>query len=149
MFRHFILIIVLSFPSTLHACLCAEFRTLKENIALYPVIAHIRIEKTFLTDDSAYVDGAKVFYKKVRHELKIIELFKGSQIKTLIEYDGNSSCEIGMKEGEEWILFAELDTTSNSYFVAACNPSRHFTNARGNKSWKLQRKILKELRRSR
>jgi len=139
MVRFIVYTIALVFPAALQACICANLRTLKENIALYPFIAHVRIEKTFFTNDTSYVDGkmSVTYDLRVNHAIRIIELFKGTPFSTLTEYDVNSSCEIGLKEGEEWILFAEFDTSSNSYFIAACNPSEPFRNSRGERHWNI------------
>ena len=148
MHRALLLLLILILPSAMHACICAEIRTLKEDVLSYTFIARIQVQKTFLTEDSGFDGNIKVFFKRVNHEIKILELFKGDSIKTLVEYDVSSSCEIGLKEGEEWILFAQRHTVTESYFIAACNPSMPFMNARGEKNWKLQKRIKKEIRRS-
>jgi antitoxin component YwqK of YwqJK toxin-antitoxin module len=134
-----LLLICLSFgiASAAHACLC-DIRPLKEYIEHYPFIAHVRVTQKLDGRDLLRKGLSLNEYIKIAPVLKIeiIELFKGSDsLKAITEYDVYSSCAIGVRAGEEWIIFAAYDENKRIFYIEACNPSASYRNTRGERWW--------------
>jgi antitoxin component YwqK of YwqJK toxin-antitoxin module len=125
--------------NTAKACLC-DLRPLKENAEQFPFIAHVRIVQKLGVQDTVYYKKESITNIRYRGApvlvMEIMELFKGSDtLRTIVEYDVNSSCEIGVNEGEEWIIFAEYFDRTKVWGIAACTPSVQYRNKKGERRW--------------
>lgn len=133
-----LLIAILCCASQANACIC-DTPPLEEITKKAPFIAHVKI----LYNEQGIGNSAT-------RPIRIIELFKGDSVKKIREYDMNSSCEVGLQPGEEWILFAYYDSIKKIYSVGACTASRMLKNKDGERgstwSWGQLDGTLKFLR---
>jgi antitoxin component YwqK of YwqJK toxin-antitoxin module len=138
MFRILLICVSLVVASVAQACLC-DIRPLKEYIEYFPFIAHVRVtQKVGDKEELSKVHGQVRFHYKQAPVLviEIVELFKGNDsVKSITEYAVNSSCEIGVEEGEEWIIFGEYHETTKNYYISACSPSTRYRNQEGERRW--------------
>jgi antitoxin component YwqK of YwqJK toxin-antitoxin module len=127
-----LLIPFLCYALSSNACIC-DIRPLDESIKNYPFIAHVKIlyEPKGIDTSLRLEDTWKPFSHSAIRTLQIIELFKGDSVKRIMEYDINSSCEIGLEPGEEWIIFASYDAEKKIYSVGACSPSQQLRSKEG------------------
>jgi antitoxin component YwqK of YwqJK toxin-antitoxin module len=129
--RHsFILTLIIylcAFQASL-ACVCVPMPKLDSlsQLSSYKFIAHVVITDD---DDIATAD----FRQTGTLKFKIITLFKGSPVNQLLEYEKNSSCDIGISKGEEWILFGVL--SDNKLSIRACDRNVRYSDASGEKDW--------------
>lgn len=126
------------------ACICSEILTIDSLAQLkgYSFIAHVKIindhpYKNVPADDMGDV-GLLTF--------KIIELFQGDTIKQVLEYSKNTSCDIGISVGEEWILFGVM--RNGKIAVDACDRNEQYKEKNGVRDWEYDHGFheLKKLR---
>ena len=146
----FLLIPLLYYALPTHACIC-ETRPLEESIKKASFIAHVKITyEPKKIDTSLRLDKTWIpLSHSVVRTIQIIELFKGDSVKKLTEYGVNSSCELGLYPGQEWIVFAYYDQGNKIYSVSACSASRQLRNAQGEQGlgyWSGDQSILQFLR---
>jgi antitoxin component YwqK of YwqJK toxin-antitoxin module len=116
-----------------YACICKDNRTFEQKIEDNKFIAHIKITNKVIKQDTTQEGGKQIIHFSHQGQLKfeILELFKGPRLTTITQYDINTSCDIGIYPGEEWILYASYDSTANEYTVGACSPSTMYKNKEG------------------
>lgn len=89
----------------------------------YAFIAHVKIgKKSMLTGgDSALVSTKDDFYNNYRKvTVEILELYKGTRDITILEWGVGSSCDMGLLENAEWVLFGNY-TDKQFVGVNFCN----------------------------
>jgi antitoxin component YwqK of YwqJK toxin-antitoxin module len=96
----------------------------------YDFIAYVKI-----IDDNDYKNPAGNGYETIGQlTFEIVELFKGDKIDRVLEYSKNSSCDIGISKGEEWILFARMD--KGKMVIDACDRNEKYRETNGLRDWK-------------
>lgn len=139
------LLILVSFTGqTSRACMCMNFFTIDSLAQMkeYDFIAHVKI-----IDDQIFKKPSKDDYETIGQlSFEIIELFKGEKINKILEYSKNSSCDIGISKGEEWILFGK--TRNGKISVVACDRNKRYKEKDEQRDWKYGRGFyeLKQLR---
>lgn len=70
--------------------------------------------------------------------IEVIELFKGQMVESILEYSKNSTCDIGISKGEEWIIFGEkrngkmiIDPSARNIRYKQNNGVRNWRNQNG------------------
>lgn len=126
------------------ACICSVYYTTEnlQQLEEYDFIALVKI-----TGDAIYKAPSKDDHETVGQlSFQIIELFKGKQIDRLLEYSKNSSCDIGISLGEEWLLFGRM--IDNKLAVISCDRNEMYKEKDERRSWQWGRGIvlLKTLR---
>ncbi|WP_342087420.1 toxin-antitoxin system YwqK family antitoxin [Dyadobacter sp. OTU695] len=136
--------LVLAATTNLLACSCmTDFQRIKsiEDVKDYPFVALVKItsETTNPPSDSSPFRDAMLGFK-------IIEKFKGKDIRELIEYDIQSSCDMGIEVGDEWMLFAT--ERNGKLSIGACSRNVRYRDKDGVRDWHFQRGIreLEDLR---
>lgn len=126
------------------ACTCigsnGRIRSLDE-LTGYTFIALVKITAETVNpfSDSTQFRTAKLAFK-------VIEKLKGKDIRELTEYDIQSSCDMGIQVGDEWVLFAtERD---GKISISACNRNVRYRDKDGVRDWHFRRGIeeLEDLR---
>ena len=115
-----------------NACTCIGFLTIDSlpQLKEYDFIAHVRIMA-----DQDFKKPAKDDYETIGQlNFQIIELFKGEKIEQLLEYSKNSSCDLGITIGEEWILFGKR--INGRIAVVACDRNHQYKAMNGLRDWK-------------
>jgi len=92
----------------------------------YSFIAHAKIINAKLIEPDMTEFGREVLLT-----IRIVELFKGESVRNIIEFGKNTSCEIGMAIGEEWIIFGK--TVDGNITVGACNPTNRYRDVAGSR----------------
>jgi len=145
------LVTLLLFSSILaqasHACMCPMVLLRIDSLAqmnVYDFIAHVRI-----TGDEIYKKPGKDNIETIGQlRFEIIELFKGEKTDRILEYAKNSSCDIGVSNGEEWILFGRK--MKGMLSIVACDRNQRYKEKNELRDWKYGRgfyelKMLKSL----
>lgn len=143
---HFILL-ALTFLCALTdviACSCiGGFKRIKsaDDLTHYEFVALVKV-----TSESVNPFSDSTQFRTAALSFKIIEKFKGKDIHELTEYDIQSSCEMGIEVGDEWLLFAMVRDGQVS--VAACNRNVRYRDKNGVRDWHFKRGIeeLEDLR---
>lgn len=117
------------------ACKCTRLPKLDSlsQLSTYKFIAHVVI-----TDDGDKV-AATNFDETGTLRFKIITLFKGEAVEQLLEYEKNSSCDMGISKGQEWILFGIL--TDGKLSIRACDRNIMYRETSGERDWVFKRGI--------
>lgn len=133
------------FGHDLNACVCRDallridsLPQLKE----YDFIAHVKI-----VDDQDNKKPSKEDYETFGLlTIKVIELFKGNTIEQILEYSKNTSCDIGVSKGEEWILFGK--TINGKLAIVSCDRNQLYRESNEVRDWKYKDGFyeLKQLR---
>lgn len=127
------------------ACICSDSYLRMDSLPLlkeYDFIAHVKI-----LDDQDYKKPSKNEYTTIGQlTIDILELFKGEKTNQVLEYSKNSSCDIGVSKGEEWILFGKNINGKISIF--ACDRNERYKEIDEQRDWKYGRGFyeLKQLR---
>ena len=134
---------VLLSPALL-ACKCAILPELTTpgQLTDYDFIAHVKI-----TGEGNYKEPDEKDYNTIGLlSIKVLELFKGTAVDSLLEYSKFSSCDLGIEKGEEWILFVRI--VDGKPGVYSCGRSVQYKDADGLRNWKYGRGIddLEKLR---
>lgn len=145
-----IIILCLSFPYKIIACSCGwTDRGMEKAFQQSAFIAHVKILKksSLEKEDSVLVIGGDSFSQYSKISIEIIELFKGSPVIKILEWGVGSSCDMGIRENEEWILFGNKLTEA---FVSVnyCGYWIKMTNTLKERHWQYDGGIsaMKELR---
>ena len=145
--RSILTILLTLFVKTLLACSCAPLGELsKTDIDKTDYIALVRIKEIL----PAKVDSPKFYNENNYFKIVIEEIshFKGSHFTEIIVAGGHpkfntwTSCDFGMNEKEEWIIFAQYD--KGKPFVYPCWRTKQYRQADGFRDWQYQRG-LKEI----
>jgi len=123
------------FGQKTQACICSDpflridsLPQLKE----YDFIAYVKI-----LDDQDFKKPSKNDYETIGQlTIKILELFKGNKIGQVLEYSKNSSCDIGISRGEEWILFGK--TINGRIAILACDRNEKYKESNELRDWKYE-----------
>jgi len=133
------------FGQNLKACICSDpflrIDSLPQLIE-YDFIAYVKI-----SDDQDYKKPSKNDYETIGQlSFEILELFKGEKINQVLEYSKNSSCDIGVSKGEEWILFGKK--INGKISIVACDRNQRYKENDEQRDWKYGRGFyeLKQLR---
>lgn len=121
------------FGQDLNACRCSDpflkidsLSQLKE----YDFIAYVKI-----LDDQNYKNPSKNDYRTIGLlTINVIELFKGNAVDQVLEYSKNSSCDIGVSLGEEWILFGKI--IDGKIGIVACDRNERYKESNELRDWK-------------
>lgn len=84
---------------------CSDFKSISkiEDFNDYDFVIHIKVLKSTLVKN----DLAKL-------TIKTIQIFKGNHLNTVYESDKNTSYEIGIMPGEEWVIFGNKIGAKNT-----------------------------------
>ncbi len=136
------LLSALLFSRGASACHCAFLRTLKDTSQLQQ---HTFIARVLITDDGGGFLSMDAPDTGPIH-FKVLELFKGQAVEQLIETSRNSSCDLGILKGQEWVLFARRE--NGELQIGPCDWNVMYRNQRGEKDWLYQRgfDVLDKLR---
>lgn len=109
------------FNTKVNACVCNTPPLTKETLSKYKYIALIKIIKlkpiSFKTD--AYPN------ENDEADIEVLENFKGSIVNKILINFVRSSCDMGVRESEVWIVFAN---EVNGYpMIGACGYNQRFT----------------------
>lgn len=139
-----LIILTLSANADVLACSCiGDFQGIKsmDDVKNYPFVALVKI-----TSETTNPPSDSTPFRDATLGFKIIEKFKGKDIRELIEYDIQSSCDIGIEVGDEWVLFAtERD---GKLSISACSRDVRYRDKQGVRDWHFKRGIqeLEDLR---
>jgi len=127
------------------ACSCiGSYNGIKsvDELGSYEFVALVKI-----TSETVNPFSDTTSFRTARLGFRIIEKFKGKDIRELTEYDIQSSCEMGIEIGEEWVLFAS--TRSGALAIGACGRDSRYRGRDGVRDWHFKRGIqeLEDLRR--
>lgn len=119
------------------ACLCVgDYERIKslDELTGYAFIALVKITAETVNpfSDSTQFHTAKLGFK-------VIEKFKGKDIRELVEYDVQSSCDMGIEVGDEWVLFATEGDGKVS--ISACSRNIRYRDKNGVRDWHFRRGI--------
>jgi antitoxin component YwqK of YwqJK toxin-antitoxin module len=92
----------------------------------YAFVAHVKILSSRV--DDLYKDN---FGMEAEVTISVLELFKGNPVNTIIEFGKQSSCDVGISAGEEWILFGRK--FGNMISVGACDHNHRYRDSQGSK----------------
>lgn len=139
-----LLVLSIFLGKTSNACSCTNFATIDSlpQMGEYAFIAHVKI-----TDDQIFKKPSKGdFGATGLLKFEIIELFKGEKINQVLEYAKNSSCDIGVSLGEEWILFGKV--INNKISIMPCDRNQRYKTKDEFRDWKYESGFseLKQLR---
>lgn len=125
-------ILLLAAASQSIACMCAMLPPLKGLSQLEP---YQFIARVVITDDGD-VPGN---YRKDTGmlQIKILTLFKGKPVKQLIEHSKNSSCDLGISKGQEWVIFAQ--EYGGELHIQPCDRNVLYRSVNGERDWRLKR----------
>ncbi|MBC7874617.1 MAG: hypothetical protein H7Y01_11500 [Ferruginibacter sp.] len=102
----------------------------------YSFIARVKVLKKLPLDklDSGLVHNSERMSHYSKVSVEIIELYKGTAEIMILEWGVGSSCDMGLRENDEWILFGNY---INKIFVSVsyCNPWLFLKNAAGEREW--------------
>lgn len=115
------------------ACRCPGTSFKKEDFANYDYIAYVKI-KTFIPHDLPfYMWGfPSVNPTTALFTVEYLENYKGNMPKEFVMSSYDTSCDPGIRDGEEWIIFA--NTNQGHPFVTACSHSQRVKAKQGNTS---------------
>jgi antitoxin component YwqK of YwqJK toxin-antitoxin module len=136
--------ILISLHTSLIACSCInDFKPIKavEDLKDYEFVALVKVTSETInppSDSTPFRDATLGF--------SIIEKFKGKDIANVIENYVQSSCDMGIEVGDEWVLFAR--TYNGKLTISACNRDVRYRDKVGVRDWHYKRGIqeLEDLR---
>lgn len=114
------------------ACRCSGLPTLD---SLSQLDKYDFIARVVITNPGLNMMGAAGKFQKFR----IIEQFKGDTASKAFEPLGNSSCDLGIGKGEEWLLFGFLK--DGELVINACDRNVRYRSANGERDWYFKRGI--------
>lgn len=128
-----VVLVIILFGQKTKACVCSDpFLTIDSlpQLEEYDFIAHVKI-----LDDQDYKKPTENNFGYIGLlSIQIIELFKGKAIEVVLEYSKNTSCDIGVSKGEEWILFGR--TTNDKIAIVACDRNEKYKKMNELRDWK-------------
>lgn len=99
--------ISLSFNPAAIACRCSFSETEIDSAVVKSYVFIALATITDVQDDKKPLEGAgNTLVGQLTIHIK--ELFKGDPVDQLFERDKNTSCDLGISTGEEWVLFGKL-----------------------------------------
>lgn len=145
--KNFLLLLLLIISSAkAFACSCVfiqPFQTL-DDLKGYEFIAHVKI----VNDHDNVAPSNPSGYSVDKVDIQVLELFKGKITNEIYQTDKNTSCNMGISTGEEWIFFGVR--SNGKLVVTACDYNQIYRRADGQRDWEYQRrfreiKLLREL----
>jgi antitoxin component YwqK of YwqJK toxin-antitoxin module len=127
------LLMLVSFAGqTSKACGCINILTIDSlpQLKEYDFIAYVKI----INDQELNKSSKKDFITNGLLTIEILELFKGNKIGQVIENAKNTSCDIGISKGEEWILFGK--TINGRIAILACDRNVKYKESDELRDWK-------------
>ena len=115
------------------ACRCPLASFKKEDFANYDYIAYVKI-KTFIPHDLPFYmwEVRSIAPTTALFTVEYLENYKGNMPKEFVMSSYYSSCDPGIRDGEEWIIFA--NNNQGYPFVTACSHSQRVKAKQGNTS---------------
>lgn len=125
--KHIIGFLLLLAFSDAFSCKCSALPpvTSKEDLKVYDFIALVNV-----VDDDLAAENVTTG----RLRIQITELFKGKPLTEIFERAKNTSCDLGIDAGEEWIFYAKL--TDGKMSVGACDRNEIYRTKNGMRDWK-------------
>lgn len=115
------------------ACTCSNSSLTIDSLAQlkgYSFIAHVRV-----TNEEDFKKPSEKDYRTIGLlTFEIIELFKGERLSRVLEYSKNTSCDIGISVGEEWVLFGK--TINGQTSIIDCDRNQQYRDGNGLRDWK-------------
>ncbi|MCZ2484803.1 hypothetical protein [Aquirufa antheringensis] len=146
--KNYLLLLLLMISSAkAFACTCdgpGKFQTLAD-LKQYDFIGRVKI----LNDHDSEVPNDPTGLSSIdRVDIKVLELFKGKMVNEIYEESKNTSCGMGISNGQEWIFFAYK--RNGKLVVSYCDRDVLYRQADGQRDWEYQRgfreiKLLREL----
>lgn len=148
--KYLLLFLLLVPQISAYSCHCSEFGTNVETaFDKYAYIAHVKIKKksllsladSFLVKDIYWKENYRIV------EIELLEIFKGKPKSKIIEWGIRTSCDMDIRENQEWILFGNyLDSSTVS--ISYCNTWFFLKNEHFERNWNydLGAEALKKLR---
>lgn len=136
--RIFVLIALLATYQASNACVCDprfdKSKLTEADLARYTTIAHVQILTFEHFVPPNLTEEEKEYDSFARFTVKYLDNFKGDgRTEFLLEAYG-SSCDIGLREGEEWIIFA---SDFHGYAtVFPCDRSASYRDSKGQQHWR-------------
>jgi antitoxin component YwqK of YwqJK toxin-antitoxin module len=111
-----------------HCAIISEFKN-KDDLKSFDFIAFAKVSSLNLSDVKKSDFGRRDGDVKI----EIIELFKGEKENLITEPDVNSSCDLGISLGEEWLFFGVKK--KNKIEIYPCNYNVRYRSAAGLRDW--------------
>ena len=130
-----LLMLLLYVPTDSLACVCInDFQRIEtlEDLKTYEFVALVKV-----TSETVNPPSGTTSFRDARLVFKIIEKFKGKDIDELIERDVQSSCDMGIEVGDEWVLFATA--YKEKVLISACNRNVRYRDKDGIRDWHFKR----------
>lgn len=121
--------ILFAIPSM--ACVC-RYPDKLDNLSQLDKYAFVAL--VHITDDG---DTAKGQSTTLKFEIK--ERFKGDNVSEVIENLVNSSCDMGISKGEDWLLYGLL--INGKLVVQPCDRNIRYRRANGERDWLFKRGV--------
>lgn len=139
-----LILLVISFSNG-QACTCDgsyKFESF-DDLKRYEFIAHVKIVNDHDKEEPSDPDS---FTSLDAVDIKVLELFKGNMVDKIYEYNKNTSCGMGISNGEEWIFFATR--RKGKLVVSYCDLNEIYRQADGRRDWEYRRGFneIKKLR---
>jgi len=127
-----ILILISFFGQSLKACRCSNRRDIDSLAEMnhYEFIAHVKI----INDENYKNPNESSIHTIGQLTFEIIELFKGERINKVLEDSKDSSCDIGVESGEEWVLFGII--IHGNITIVPCDRNQRYKGIDGQRDWK-------------
>ncbi|KQS32902.1 toxin-antitoxin system YwqK family antitoxin [Dyadobacter sp. Leaf189] len=126
------------------ACSCInDFKRIKsvEDLKDYEFVALVKV-----TSETINPPADSTPFRNAMLGFSIIEKFKGKDIANVIESNVQSSCDMGIEVGDEWVIFAKTD--NGKLKISACDRDVRYRDKAGVRDWHYKRGIqeLEDLR---
>lgn len=119
------------------ACVCInENQRLKslDDLKVYDFVALVKI-----TSETVNPPSDSTPFRDATLGFRIVEKFKGKNSSELIEKDIQSSCDMGIEVGDEWILYARQ--YNGKIYIGACDRNIQYRDRQGVREWHYKRGI--------
>jgi|GEM_PF-1720786 len=128
-------LILLYVPTAMMACMCmADFKRIKtlEDLKGYEFVALVKV-----TSETINPPSGTTRFPEATLGFKIIEKFKGKDIGEIIENDVQTSCDMGISVGDEWVLFATI--YKGKLAISSCERNVRYRDKDGVRDWHFRR----------
>jgi antitoxin component YwqK of YwqJK toxin-antitoxin module len=126
-------ILSLFFVNKVSACSCVnDIKDLNSEYQLdpYEFVALVKI-----TDDKVYKKSTTKDHRSVGLlGIKILELFKGEPVQEIFEEDIQTSCDMGIEKGQEWMLFGKK--INGKLSIIPCDRNAKYKDLNGFREWR-------------
>lgn len=144
-FRTLLIVFMLCLGDLAFACHCSRYFVGVKSLAeleSYDFIALVKVTSEQTNPPKSDFRGETGLLK-----IEILEQFKGNKVSEAIEQSKNSSCDLGIEVGDEWILFGKL--SDGKPVLSACDRNARYRDKNGTRDWHFSTGIreLNDLRR--